>query len=228
MYLATSHRSSFVPVPASVPAGHHEITAELAWRALEEIDYGLILVSPEGHVQHTNRLGRQELSRGHFLRCDGDMVCGGTPAGSAEVMRGIRSAARGRRQLLELQHGTDALPVACVPLFRPAEDESASVLLMLARQAGTQNLSVTFFARSHRLTPAEEAVLRALCEGNEVDDIAAANGVCVSTVRTQIRSLRDKTGAPSIRALVQRLASLPPVVPVTLATNGSLAAQSVM
>jgi DNA-binding NarL/FixJ family response regulator len=97
---------------------------------------------------------------------------------------------------------------------------------MLARQRGTQNLAVTFFARSHGLTPAEESVLRALCEGQQVDDIAAAHGVCVSTVRTQIRSLREKTGAASIRVLVQRLASLPPVVPVSLASTSKPAAQS--
>ncbi|MCY1543259.1 hypothetical protein D9M68_790680 [compost metagenome] len=34
-----------------------------------------------------------------------------------------------------------------------------------------------------------------------------------STVRSQIKALREKTGCPSIRLMMQRVNSLPPVVP---------------
>jgi len=118
--------------------------------------------------------------------------------------------------MLSLRHGKETLPVACVPLFQPYEGESASVLLMLARRTGSKNLALSFFAREHRLSPTEEAVLRSLCDGLEVNDIAAAHGVCESTLRTQVRSLRDKTDSNSIRQLLQRVAALPPVVPCGL------------
>lgn len=199
---------------------------DFAWRVLEEIDYGLILVSPQGRLQHANHLARHELARARFLCIDAGMVASHNAEQNAEVTHGIRWAARGRRQMLNLRHGKETLAVACVPLFQPFEGESASVLLMLARQAGTQNLAVTFFARTHRLTPAEEVVLKALCDGHEVQEIATANGVCQSTVRTQVRALRDKTSSASIRLLVQRVAALPPVVPVCLAMNGRTATQS--
>ena len=39
-----------------------------------------------------------------------------------------------------------------------------------------------------------------------------AQGVALSTVRTQINSIRAKTGAASIRALVRQVAVLPPLV----------------
>ena len=189
---------------------------EFAWRALEEIDYGLILVNPEGVVQHANHLARHELARGLFLRVDHGRVSSPGPEQGEEVARGIRLAARGRRQMLSLRHGKDSLPVACVPLFQPYEGDSASVLLMLARRTGSKNLALSFFAREHRLSPTEEAVLRALCDGLDVHDIAVAHGVCESTLRTQVRSLRDKTDSSSIRQLVQRVAALPPVVPCGL------------
>ena len=189
---------------------------EFAWRALEEIDYGLILVDPDGAVQHANHLARHELARALFLRIDRGRVTSHTPLQSEEVVRGIRLAARGRRQMLSLRHGKDTLAVACVPLFQPYEGESASVLLMLARRTGTKNLALSFFAREHRLSPTEEAVLRALCDGLDVQEIAHAHGVCESTLRTQVRSLRDKTDSSSIRQLVQRVAALPPVVPCGL------------
>ena len=189
---------------------------EFAWRALEEIDYGLILVNPDGVVQHANHLARHELGRALYLRMERGRITSQSPLQSEEVARGIRLAARGRRQMLCLRHGKDSLSVACVPLFQPYEGESASVLLMLARRTGSKNLALSFFAREHRLSPTEEAVLRALCDGLDVNDIAAAHGVCESTLRTQVRSLRDKTNSSSIRQLVQRVAALPPVVPCGL------------
>lgn len=194
---------------------------EFAWRVLEEIDYGLILVNPDGVVQHANHLARHELARSLFLRMDRGRVTSHNPLQSEEVVRGIRLAARGRRQMLSLRHGKERLAVACVPLFQPYEGESASVLLMLARRTGSGNLALSFFAREHRLSPAEEAVLRALCDGLDVQEIAAAHGVCESTLRTQVRSLRDKTDSNSIRQLVQRVATLPPVVPCGLRGEGA-------
>lgn len=200
------------------------IQAEFAWRVLEEIDYGLILASPAGALQHANHLARHELCRARVLRIDEQRLAGMSALQTEELVRGIRAAASGRRQMLTLRNGDISLPIACVPLFQPFEGECSSVLVMLARQAGTQNLNVTFFSRSHGLTPAEEGVLKALCDGLEVTEIAAANGVSECTVRTQVRSLRDKTGINSIRLLVQRVAALPPVVPMSLTVQPPRAA----
>lgn len=199
---------------------------DFAWRVLEEIDYGLILLRADGTLQHANHLARHELARGRFLRVAGDRVVGQTPSQTDEVLRAVAAAAQGRRQMLMLRTDSDTLPVACVPLSQPYEASGGSVLLMLARQPGIQNLNVTFFSRSHGLTPTEEAVLRALCEGLEVQDIAEAHGVSVCTVRTQVRSLRLKTGIGSMRLLVQRVASLPPMVPMSLTLRAPVSAQT--
>jgi DNA-binding NarL/FixJ family response regulator len=216
MNMATTLVSSELPGRLQPGADRTLPDPEFAWRALEEIDYGLILVNPDGVVQHANHLARHELARALFLRIDHGRVTSPVPQQAEEVARGIRLAARGRRQMLSLRHGKDGLPVACVPLFQPYEGESASVLLMLARRTGSKNLALSFFAREHRLSPTEEAVLRALCDGLDVHEIAVAHGVCESTLRTQVRSLRDKTDSSSIRQLVQRVAALPPVVPCGL------------
>jgi DNA-binding CsgD family transcriptional regulator len=189
---------------------------EFAWRVLEEIDYGLVLVSPTGTLQHANLIARHELSRGRFLRVEQSKVVGNSEAHTEVIVRGVRGATQGRRQMLTLRNGEDSLSVACVPLFQPYERDTPSVLLMLARQVGTQNLAIAFFSRTHGLTPTEESVLKALCEGLAVHEIANANGVSVNTVRTQVRSLRDKTGIHSMRLLVQKVGALPPVVPVGL------------
>lgn len=224
MDLATTFPAYDAARGASAGADRIARDPEFAWRVLEEIDYGLILVDPEGRLQHANHLARHELARARFLRIERSTVTSLSSAQSAELARGIRSAARGRRQMLSMRQDAERLSVACVPLFHPYEGESASVLLMLARRTGAQNLAVSFFAREHRLSPTEEAVLRSLCDGQDVQDIATTHGVCESTVRTQVRSLRDKTDSNSIRQLVQRVAALPPVVPCGL--RGQTAAQS--
>ena len=226
MNMATTLIAHQAPARAFQPSGRSTPDPEFAWRALEEIDYGLILVDPDGLVQHANHLARHELGRSLYLRVDHGRVGSQSPVQSEEVARAIRMAARGRRQMLSLRHGKESLSVACVPLFQPYEGESASVLLMLARRAGSKNLALSFFAREHRLSPTEEAVLRALCDGLDVSAIATAHGVCESTLRTQVRSLRDKTDSSSIRQLVQRVAALPPVVPCGL--RGEMAAPQLM
>jgi DNA-binding CsgD family transcriptional regulator len=189
---------------------------DFALRVLEEIDYGLIFLSPSGELQHANHLARHELAKARFLRVEDSKVVGCCAAQTEALMRGVRWAAQGRRQMLNLQDGADTLCIACVPLVHAFEDRAPSVLVMLARQSGTQNLAITFFSRMHSLTPAEESVLKALCDGREVQEIAAANGVSAHTVRTQVRSVRDKTGMGSMRHLVQHVAALPPVVPMSL------------
>jgi len=52
-----------------------------------------------------------------------------------------------------------------------------------------------------------------LCRGLSIPEIAQDHGVAQSTVRSQIKALREKTGSASIRHLLQRINSLPPMVP---------------
>lgn len=183
-------------------------------RLLDEIDYGLVLVSAQGRVQHANHLARHELASGRLLEgAIGDLIGACNAAMGQQLMAAIQGALQGRRRLLYLTHGEHVLPVAVIPLSHALEDTGHSVLLVMARQRVGDNLALQMYAREHSLTPTEESVLRALCDGRDVDEIALEHGVAESTVRTQVRSLRDKTGANGIRQLVQRVLALPPVVP---------------
>ena len=183
-------------------------------RLLDEIDYGLVLVDEQGKIQHANHLARHELARGRLLDgAIGETITGRTATLGQQLMSAVHGALQGRRRLLYLTHGEHTLPVAVIPLSHAVEESCGSALLVMARQRVGDNLALQMFAREHSLTPTEESVLRALCDGRDVDEIAVQHGVAESTVRTQVRSLRDKTGANGIRQLVQRVLALPPVVP---------------
>jgi DNA-binding CsgD family transcriptional regulator len=94
------------------------------------------------------------------------------------------------------------------------------VLVVLSKHSVCESLSIQGFARSYRLTSAETRVLVELCNGVPPIQVAEKLGVAISTVRSQIGSIRQKTGALSIRALVRQVAVLPPVKG-TLRLNGS-------
>jgi DNA-binding CsgD family transcriptional regulator len=209
-----------LPFRAPAPAGDPRAIARCAWRVLEEIDYGLILLGANGELQHANQLGWNELARARFLRLEDGLVTGESVAVTQELRRGLQAAALGRRHMLMLREAGDVLPVTCVPLM-PSEGSASPVLLMLARQTATRNLNVGFFSRTHGLTAAEESVLRHLCEGLQVKEIARVKGITPSTVRTHLRSLREKTGLRHIRLLAQRVAMLPPMLPTNPTLPGT-------
>jgi DNA-binding NarL/FixJ family response regulator len=112
-----------------------------------------------------------------------------------------------------LKQGEQELSMAFVPLSHPLEFDAPSVLVLLSRQNACDNLALRMYARAQNLSPSEESVLIALCRGLSIPDIAGEHGVAESTVRSQIKALREKTGCSSIRNMMQRVHSLPPVVP---------------
>ena len=62
-------------------------------------------------------------------------------------------------------------------------------------------------------------MLQALCDGLRPKEVARRCEVAVSTIRTQISSIRTKTQTASIRDLVSRVSVLPPI---TLAMKTAL------
>ena len=219
--VATRREKAYQPVMTDTVAD--DLQPGFVLRLLDEIDYGLVLVNAQGRIQHANHLARHELATGRLLfSAQGGTVAGCTAALTDQLMAAIHGAVQGRRRLLYLTHGEHNMPVAVIPLAHALEGPSTTVMLVMARQRVGDNLALQMFAREHCLTPTEESVLRALCDGRDVDEIATQHGVAESTVRTQVRSLRDKTGSNGIRQLVQRVLALPPVVPALRAEGCGL------
>ena len=120
------------------------------------------------------------------------------------------TAQQGLRRMITLGSSECALSVAVIPLRLSAG--TPLTLVMLGRRNLCQTLSAQGFAHCNGLTPAEAAVLAALSCGRSPGSIARSQGVALSTVRTHITKIRAKTGAASIRNLVERVAQLPPMV----------------
>ncbi len=187
---------------------------------LDEIDYGMLLLRADGHLLYLNHAARLELDGEHPLRADASLHARHAQDAPA-LADALAAAQRGLRRLLTLGSGVQRVSVSVVPLpaapgaglrTGDAGEAGAATLLVLGKRRVCEQLSVRGFARSLGLTPAETRVLELLCAGVRPTEVAQQQGVAVSTVRTQIGSIRAKTGAGSISELVRQVAVLPPLV----------------
>lgn len=185
-------------------------TARWLARMLDEMDHGLLLLAPDGTLHHANQPARLELARNDTLQLLGSRLHAARREQQGSLLGALADAGHGRRRLLMLGHGA-MLPVAVVPLNEGSRESDVMVLLLLGKRQNCAGLTVDFYAHTHGLTVAEARVLQALCGGMRPKEVARQFDVAVSTVRTQISSIRHKTQTASIRDLVERVSTLPPI-----------------
>jgi DNA-binding CsgD family transcriptional regulator len=198
------------PTEHSAQPAAGEIVDALRTMLLDEIECGLIVCDGRGMVLYANHTARQEMASGRLLRRAGDLLC--TQGGSAGAVEGaVRGAViGGRRQTVRLSQGSDRLLVSVTPL-RPAGSTQSYALLVLGRRRPCSELGLEMLAGVYGLTWAERRVMAGLVRESTAREIAQENAIALSTVRTQIQSLRNKFGARTIDGLLLRIAEVPPV-----------------
>lgn len=182
---------------------------------LDEIDYGMLVVGCDGQVSYMNHAARLALDSGHPLQVLGHALRAQRAQDVAPLLDALAAAQRGLRRLLRLGTGAQRVSVSVVPLRHgpwPGSAAGTATLLVLGKRQLCSALSVQAYAGSVGLTAAETRVLELLCGGARPAAVAVQAGVALSTVRTQIASIRAKTGVASLRELVQLVAVLPPLV----------------
>lgn len=186
----------------------------LLMRILDEVDYGLLLLTVTGELCYANQLALQEIGGSGPLR-EVSARLQTQPEGELGALRAaLVEAMHGRRSLVTLGHNGHTLLVAVIPIAAGADTgPDRHALLVFNKRASCAALTIDFYARSNGLTATESAVLLRLSEGLKPKDIARIQGVALSTVRSQISSIRSKTRTASIGELAARVAGLPPFAP---------------
>ncbi|UJW82999.1 helix-turn-helix transcriptional regulator [Hydrogenophaga sp. SL48] len=213
MQATTQRSASDLFFHTEPPTRNEGLGQALLLRVLDEVDYGLLVIDAQGRIRHANHLARHEMATGRLIMTHARALLGRSTDLTAKIQVALEQALRGQRRLVLLKQGEQELSMAFVPLSHPLEFDAPSVLVLLSRQNACENLALRMYARAQNLSPSEESVLIALCRGLSIPDIAREHGVAESTVRSQIKALREKTGCSSIRNMMQRVHSLPPVVP---------------
>lgn len=181
---------------------------------LDELGHGVLLLGPDLHLMLINRLAEAELTEQHPLMLEGRQLQARDAQDDLRLQEALQGASqRGLQRLLPLGQGLQRISLRVVPLGADSLLGGARpVMLQLNRRHVCEPLSLQWFAREYGLTSAETDVLQRLCQGQTPRQIAEARQVGLATVRAQIGSIREKTGAGSIRELGQMLAMLPPMV----------------
>lgn len=221
--LSAANAARFDADPADAAAGTPLSGLHWLKAALAEIDYGVVLLDDDLRVVHANPVALAELSSAdHPIRLSGERLRARDPRDATALQAAIDDAARrGFRKLIGLRAaGDERVGISVVPLRGAGEPGSPStndpaprhaVLVMLGKRRAGGDLAIESFARLHGLSAGETRVLLALHAGLEPVALARRHGVAIATVRTQIGSIRAKTGAGSIRSLLHQLNTLPPL-----------------
>lgn len=186
-------------------------------RILDVVDYGMVLVQGDGRAAFANKAALNDLDPTHPLSLADGVLLARHPRDVLPLREALASALnKGLQRLLTLQDERGgSVCIAIVPIGEPTgpgRSGTHSALLMLSKRKVCDDLSAEAFGRQHKLTLAEARVLKQLCSGHRPAEIARHQGVALSTVRTQIGCMREKTGASSIGALVSELSRLPPML----------------
>ncbi len=193
---------------------------------LDELAHGVLVVSARRRILHANQAARRELDRGVVLGASQGELKVISPADANAFQRAVDKALIGRRSLISLAAvGADCM-LAVLPLPGQAGAPCERIALFSSWAGVSESGVFASFARHQGLTPTEEQVLVFLCRSLGAPDIAIQMNVAVSTVRSHVRSLCAKTGSSGVRALVNRVATLPPLAPVPPAAGRALAVES--
>ena len=198
-------------------------------RLFNELAYGLIVVDANRQVVHINRAARGALAREQRLRVRGRALEAWRERDANVFADAMHRAFSGRRAAMKIgesqgtgqasTQGTMQGTIILVPLPAPVSmgtlktSQVGHIALVFERAACAESLSIAFYAQNHGLTSGEERVLRALNEDQSVGEVASTLGTAISTIRTHVNNIREKTGARSLRALVANLRSVPPLMP---------------
>jgi DNA-binding CsgD family transcriptional regulator len=189
----------------------HETATELALRYFECLPKPTLLLLPDGAIARANVAARSLLLERHCLRIGCGRVVGFAGAASEpfEDARARCMSGRASRVVITMHAGGAQMwQVEMTPMHIDAAPATADLLLMVTVHAPVRpERGIVALARIFGLTCAEARVLAHLAEDRTPAEIGKALGVAVTTVRTHLQSLFQKTGARRQPELV-RLALL--------------------
>jgi DNA-binding CsgD family transcriptional regulator len=211
------YADSLEPDPAPPPVSETVADGGPALLALlvDELAHGVLVISAQGWILHANQAARRELAQAVVLKAHRGELQVVSKADSKLFKKAFDQAVDGLRSLIELSAGgSAACTLALVPLGHQPGRRCERIAVFLSRTGVCESAVFASFARSHGLTRTEEQVLVFLCDCLSTPQIARQMSVAVSTVRSHVRSLCLKTASSGVRALVNRVAILPPLGPL--------------
>jgi DNA-binding NarL/FixJ family response regulator len=210
--------SGDVASPAAARRRAEAMQAAVLMAIVDAIDYGLVVLGADARILITNQSARMELGRERFVKAQQDKLALSSVRHAPKLDAALGCIRRGQRSFIALKDADDELALSFVPLNSNARSDAhlpdaPLCLVIFGKQNACEPLTLQQYGRLHGLTGAEQALMPAIIRGLSATAIAQQQRVAVGTVRSQLGSIREKTGTRSLRALMARLTSLPPMRP---------------
>jgi DNA-binding CsgD family transcriptional regulator/PAS domain-containing protein len=185
---------------------------------LDGLSAGMILVDARGRIVHSNAAGNAILEDADFLRAVTGRLVAADPAINAALREILLAADDGDAAvgvkgiaLPFTAHNGDRYVAHVLPLTSGARRDSGlvynAVAALFVRKADLKVLSPPeVIGMMYKLTPTELRVLLAIVDVGGVPEVAAALGVAVTTIKTHLGRLFEKTGVARQADLVKRVA----------------------
>jgi len=186
--------------------------AELSQALLDGLNQAIFLIDAKRRIIHTNSVAQHLLSdktRRIIVR-HGCLIGLGVQS-NPSLEEALKLADHGFSIRMAFTHLKDTRNVGItgahlLRLTEPSgwllDKPQARYALIIESANRVDNSSLAALGKLFKLTTAEQTVLLHLMQEATLEEIAVSLGLSVHTVRTQIKSLREKTGVRRITALV--------------------------
>jgi len=184
--------------PEAPPRGDHEAATQLALRYFECLPKPTLLLRPDGAIERANAAARELLLDRHCLRIAYGRVIGFAGKSSEQFEDAWARSLAGRvsRAVVTMFAGCAQLwQVEMAPMQIESATTSEPALMVTIHAPVRPERGIVALARIFGLTCAESRVLAHLADDCTPTEIGTALGVSVTTVRTHLQSLFQKTGA---------------------------------
>lgn len=187
--------------------------------ALDSVDHGIVVVGASGEVLNVNAAAEKVLRSGDGLQ----LVSGRMTAASAPVNRtlnrALHSAVTGTSDnvrggysfTVQRPSGTRPFVIHVLPLHRFDQPDRRRALVVLADPGHEPEPSTTLLQRLYHLTRTEADIALRVAHGADPKRIAEDLSVSITTVRTHLHRVFDKTDTHRQVELVRLLLTLHPV-----------------
>jgi len=169
--------------------------------SLDPLGVAAFIVNANSGVHRLNECAHNLLAGDESVHVANSRLRFAEPALTATLDAALRRATQPPRRssLFPVRAGKNEVYEVNVSPLQPADEGGAApavpfALVVIARPRPGAERIARRVRRLYGLTEAEARVMAALTLGETVDQIAAAHGVRVSTVRAQVRSIFEKTG----------------------------------
>jgi Bacterial regulatory proteins, luxR family len=184
---------------------------------LNDVGFGILILDPELKTCFCNDTARSAFVNAGFSSLlesgpsNGKELEGKERVDFKKFIASARLAVKGQRKLILLGHQENQIAAALSPISLGENYDRQGVLITTERKTVCESLSLWAYGRVQGLTSGELKVLDFLATGQEPKLVAKSLKISVTTVRTHIKSILNKTDEPTIRGLLLRIAKLPPI-----------------